>query len=39
MPFFATEEAHAVIPTGVADEDGRAAPQGMFTSLPMEICA
>jgi hypothetical protein len=38
MSFFATEEAHAVMPATVTDEGGRAAPQGMSTAQPMEVC-
>jgi hypothetical protein len=38
MSFFDTEEAHAVMPARVADEGGRAAPQEISASPPMEVC-
>jgi hypothetical protein len=38
MSFFGTEEARAFMPARVADEGGRAAPQEIFTSPPMEVC-
>jgi hypothetical protein len=39
MSFFDTEEARAGMPDSGTDEGGRAALQGMSTSLPMEICS
>jgi hypothetical protein len=38
MSFFDTEEAHAVMPDGVADEGGRAALKVTPTSLHLEVC-
>jgi hypothetical protein len=38
MPFFAREEARAIMPARVADEAGRAALQKISASPPMEIC-